>query len=186
MASIISGVRITPPPGLTPGGKLHQFQGRTIQNIEESVRPVVQSAQTRLQQRLRSRFNSPDATGETAKSVDFQVQRSGSGIGAVLTIGNFRQVQYMTSLNGGDFHAVDYPIVVKNAKNLRFFWKRRNVLFRGPVVNHPGFGPEDIPLEEAQRLADELRSAAVNAVSHGLMELTTGEGTSTTRHIRRR
>lgn len=36
-----------------------------------------------------------------------------------------------------------HPIVVRNAKNLRFYWAKRGKVFVGPAVNHPGSPPND-------------------------------------------
>lgn len=33
-------------------------------------------------------------------------------------------------------------IVAKRAPYLQFFWERRNVVFRGPLVHHPGNAPQ--------------------------------------------
>lgn len=34
--------------------------------------------------------------------------------------------------------AEDHEILARNAPNLRFFWRKRGVWFRGPRVSHPG------------------------------------------------
>ena len=63
---------------------------------------------------------------------------------------------------GSGFHATQgtpgkYPIVAKNAPNLVFWWEKRNKLFVGPSVNHPGVAPRPYLKPAAQETKKTIR-----------------------------
>lgn len=172
---ILSGFNLTPPPGLTPGGRLHKFQQGTLDRLTAMAEEMGQEASETLRQRMLQAYRSPDSTKRAARSVDYHISSDRKkGVRLNITMGLFRETSFFTSLGGGMYHGVPYPIMAINVKNLIFFWKRHGRLFVGPIVTHPGFPVGDVPAMVLEEYGQLFRQRAVESVSRGLTELTSG------------
>ena len=63
---------------------------------------------------------------------------------------------------GSGIHATQgtkgtYPIVAKNAPNLVFWWEKKNKMFVGPSVNHPGVAAKPYLAPAAQETKKSIR-----------------------------
>lgn len=121
---------------------------RIVNVLDENIADSVQN----MRDVLHARFT--EGSGRAADSLIGDVTATPNGAQVKISIVNYREVKYMTTLvEDSDFRPTPYPIVAKR-QFMQFYWKRlgRRVSFRR--VTHPGFGPTDV-----------LRSVAENELS---------------------
>jgi len=188
---ILTGFKITPPPGLTPGGRVHQFQQRTVDRLETMTDSFMQQVVSDMRQRMAAAYTSPDATGRAARSLRPVVKADRrSGVSGQVIAGSFKEMAVITNLGGGRFHGGPYSILPSVKKYLKYFTKRYGVWVKSKGVIHPGF-ERDVLSEAANEWGQRFRLAAMNELSYGIAELTSGSKAKATtpavsRHIRRR
>lgn len=103
------------------------------EKIWEAVEKTVLNAYQRLHENLDGKVLNRK-TGELYNSAKYELKR-----------GRWEQWGgvYMDSTNTAKSEALEfggkgyYPIVATKSEMLVFFWKKRNLWFKGPVVDHP-------------------------------------------------
>lgn len=183
---ILSGFTLSPPPGLTPGGRLHRFQQRTVDRLADMAYDVGAEATSVLREKMWAAYQ--EGTGRAAESVDLRVTTDRvHGVRINITMGAFRESRYLTALGGGDFRGGPYLIHATTAEYLSFFWRKKQRVFRGKFVTHPGFPMGDIPMIVLSEYRQIFVERSMQTVSRGLAELTEGSAkkSSTAPTIRR-
>jgi hypothetical protein len=93
--------------------------------------------------------------GKTARSVTGETAESTAGPSVKISIANYREVKYLTTLlPDSDFRDAPYPIFPVNKSRLVFYFRKLGRWVALKSVMHPGFG----------RQGDVLRSAGESAL----------------------
>lgn len=140
-----TGLRLRIHGAQNARGNVTKFRTTTHGKINRVLSENLPDSVERMRAAMYARFNSPDATGKTARSLKGTIQQSETGATVSISITNFRHVKYMTTLvPDSEFMGAPYPIYPDEADKLVFNWRRlgRKVALR--KVMHPGFGPDDV------------------------------------------
>jgi hypothetical protein len=177
----------TPQDFNSRAGKPHRFQQRTVDKLIATAQDAGKMIEDRLKLALLERYNISEhpGHGKLARSVKMTATGNRSeGVTVQLSVGNFRELQFMTTLVSPNQFAKTgvgpYPIYPRNREFLRFFWWPKH----GPkkwvrldmVKKHPSMGP-DVFRQVGEQNADDFYSAVYNSVYDSAVELTIGGST---------
>lgn len=144
----------------TASGRIRKFRTTTLERLANEAERQSKQAVDFIREQLRAAYVTGEGSGRLARSVAPVIVKSADGVEVSISVGDFRELQYLTNMFGGRLHSNPYPIVVKNAKTLHFYWKREGREFWGPRVVHPGFPQGDV-LADSSRVALQLLKNSV-------------------------
>lgn len=157
-------------------GNVIRFREKTRGRILAVLDREMPAAVEQMREAMLAAYD--QGTGKAARSLVGQVAETSSGAGVRISIGNYREVKYLTTLMpDSDFRAEPYMIYPGGERSyLTFFWKRLGRRVRLPQVQHPGFGRKGDVLKNAGQSAlarmgymveYEVRSAVAEVQSGG-------------------
>lgn len=153
-------------------GRVTRFQNRTKQRITAVLEAGAPDVVEEMRQALYARYD--QGGGRVARSLKSQVQQTGEGASVQISVTNYREVKYMTTLvPDSDFRPFPYPIVAHNTF-MRFYWKRLGAWVNLKYVTHPGFGPNDVMRESGQQALSRLGYMVEYEVASAVAEVTAG------------
>ncbi|SRR6266550_2173657 len=173
MSTIAFGVGVRMTGADVAAGRVNKFRVTTLQRMQKEADQHAKDAVTAIRALMQETYNSP-GSGKAARSLSYKLSQSENGVSVQLTIGNFRELEFITELSGGTFHGGPYPILARSGKLLKFYWRRAGRVFIGPVVIHPGFR-RDVLRDEGNRQmaiwADRMQRSFRNSVADVLLEI---------------
>lgn len=154
-------------------GSIIRFRSTTYQKINTILQSETPHAVNRMREAMQARYIW--GSGRADRSLKGAVETSESGASVSISITNFREVKYLTTLlSDSEFMPNDYPIFPSEASRLVFFWKRRGRVVALKSVMHPGMGPDVLRLSAESELSRlgylveyQVRSAVAEVVSGG-------------------
>lgn len=173
-------------------GRIIQYRDTTKARIDAVLNEQLPQA---VEQMRTAMFAAYPMGRKTARSLQGEVTQTPLGPGVKISIGNYRNVKYLTNLvPGADFREAPYPIYPVNAEKLVFFFPNR-IINGVPnpgwavlnTVMHPGFGRQGDVLSDSGSIAlSRLGQAVEGEVRSAVAEVTAG-GTvfSVSRRLRR-
>jgi len=186
MAKILTTWTITPPPGLTKGGRAHTFHARTVEKLRLIAEQHVDDAFDKILGQWDDVY--PYGEGKLPNSLRRDIRAGPKGVQAKILIGNFKHLRYISVL-GGEYKAGPYriePDPDKEKRFLRFKDARTGEIVYARYVIHPGFGGRDLLAEVISEEGELFRLDAILAVSNSILELNTPGMGSSTQTLRRR
>lgn len=170
-----TGISLRIHGAMNARGHVIRFRETTKERIVDILDSATPEAVERMREDIYARYTQGE--GSTASSLVGEVAPNREGAAVRIMIGGFKQVKYMTSLlSDSEFRAGPYVITPrKRGGRMNFYWKRlgRKVSLRR--VTHPGFGPQDVIRQAAERelsilgylVEYQVRSAVAEVQSGG-------------------
>jgi hypothetical protein len=186
----LQGFEVIPPAGLTPGGKLHQFNRITLVRFKNVAQKIATETEQAVKRTALSEWIYPK-TGRTPgrrriiATFKGHVNASREGVGIQFSIEEMRHLEFITRMVPGNrFIAGPMEIVPKKRKYLKFYSARKGMWIRARAVTHPGFG-RDLLADEISRAGRSFMIRTVNSFTKGL-EDTIASMPAATIKVRRR
>lgn len=167
-----TGIYLRIHGALNARGRVIQFRETTKGKIVDILDDAVGDAVFRMREDLHARYT--EGSGRTAESLTGEVYSESNGASVRIKVQANRHVKYMTSLlPESEFRAGPYVIKAKRQR-LNFYWKRlgRKVSLR--QVTHPGFGPQDVMRQSAERELSILGALVEYQVRSAVAEVFSG------------
>lgn len=172
MSTIAFGLGIKIKGADTTRGKVNKFRVTTLQRMQKEGQQHAEDAVASIRALMQETYTAP-GSGKASRSLNYRLVQNENGFSVQLSIGNFRELQFMSDVTG-QFHGEPYPIFAARGKLLRFYWRRVGRVFHGPLVIHPGFR-RDVLMEEGNRQmsiwADRMQKSFRNSVTDVLFEV---------------
>jgi hypothetical protein len=156
----------------TAAGRIRKFRTTTLERLTNETERQTRQAVDFIKEQLRAAYVSGEGSGRLANSVAPVIVKSADGVEVSISVGDFRELQFLTNLFGGELHSTPYPIVVKNAKSLHFYWKREGREFWGPKVVHPGFPQGDVLANSSAVALNLLKNSVLFQFKQAVAEIT--------------
>ena len=154
-------------------GNIIRFRSTTHQKINTILQSETPHTVRRMQEAMQGRYIW--GSGRAARSLKGEVQTSESSASVAISITNFREVKYLTTLlSDSEFMPNEYPIFATEASRLVFFWKRMGRTVSMKSVIHPGMGP-DVLRQSAETELSRLGYLVEYQVRSAVAEVTSGD-----------
>lgn len=155
-------------------GRITNYRQTTKARIVAVLEREAPQAVSMMQEAMRAAY--PQG-GKTAGSITGEVTETVTGPGVRISVANYREVKYLTSLlPDSDFKSEPYLITSRERNKLVFFFRRLGRWVSLNSVIHPGFGRQGDVLRQSgeaalgwlgQSVEQEVRSAVAEVHSGG-------------------
>ena len=154
-------------------GRITQYRTTTKARIEGVLRRQTPIAVAQMQEAMRAAY--PEG-GKTANSIQGEVAESVTGPVVRISIANYREVKYLTTLlPDSDFRSGPYIITPSNKERLVFYFRKLGRWVALKSVVHPGFGRQgDVLRDTGELVLAELGREVEREVQSAVAEVHSG------------
>lgn len=154
-------------------GRITNYRTTTKDRITRVLEREAPNATEQMRQAMYAAYTQGNKT--SGRSLNFQVEDNSIGPSVRITIGNYRQVKYMTTLvPDSEFKPGPYIITPTNASRLVFYFKRLGRWMSLKSVVHPGFPQGDVLRDTGTQIIAQLGRAVEQEVRSAVAEVHAG------------
>ena len=153
-------------------GRITQWRATTRERINAVLAENAEPAVEMMRDQMRAAY---PWGRKTAESLQADVYESYTGPTVKISVNNYREVKYLTTLlPDSDFRPGPYPIVPSQKERLVFYWQRLGRWVALKHVEHPGFPQGDVLRRSGEQALAWLGRSVEQEVSTAVAELNSG------------